>query len=217
MNKEQILQRLLDPGLVAIIRADSSEGVADAAAALLEGGIDAIELTMTTPGALGAVAEISRRFGDRVLIGIGSVTDVESAERAIYAGALFVVTPVFRPKVVAACRRHGRPIASGAYTPTEALDAWEAGSDFVKIFPADSVGPGYIKALKAPLPQLRIIPTGGVNLKTVKEFLAAGCAALAVGSNLVSKEVLARKDWKTLSETAAAYVAAVRTARQELK
>ena len=213
MKKAQILHRLREPGLVAIIRADDSSQLIDATQALLDGGIQAIELTMTTPNAIGVIEEATKKFGDQVLLGLGSVLDETTARLGILAGAKFIVTPVFRPEVIKACRRYSIPIASGAYTPTEALTAHEAGADFVKIFPADGLGAGYIKSIKGPLPQLEIIPTGGVNLKTVKEFLDAGCAALAVGSNLVSKDILAARDWTKLRETAAAYVEAVKAAR----
>ena len=213
MKKAQIISRLRDPGIVAIIRADDSSQLIDATQALLDGGIRAVELTMTTPDAIGVIEKAAAKFGDQILLGLGSVLDETTARLAILAGAKFIVTPVFRPAVITACVRYGVPIASGAYTPTEALVAHEAGADFVKIFPADGLGAGYIKAIKGPLPQLEIIPTGGVNLKTVKEFLDAGCAALAVGSNLVSKDILAARDWTKLRETAASYVAAVKAAK----
>jgi 2-dehydro-3-deoxyphosphogluconate aldolase/(4S)-4-hydroxy-2-oxoglutarate aldolase len=214
LTHPEILQRLRDPGLIAILRADRAEGLLEAVGALRDGGIRAIEMTMTTPNALETLQAAARQFGDEVLLGLGSVIDAETARLGIAAGAQFIVTPVFRPEVIRCCREHGTPIASGAYTPTEALLGHEAGADFVKIFPADTLGAGYIKAIKGPLPQLQIIPTGGVNLKTIPEFLAAGCVALAVGSNLVSKEILQAQDWAKLRETAAAYVAAVRAARR---
>ena len=213
LSKSDILQRLRNPGLVAIIRADSSGQLIDATQALLDGGISAIELTMTTPNALDVIKTVTEKFGDQVLLGLGSVLDETTARLGILAGAQFIVTPVFRPEVIRCCQRYSKVIASGAYTPTEALQAHESGADFVKIFPADGVGAGYIKAIKGPLPQLEIIPTGGVNLKTIKEFLDAGCAALAVGSNLVSKDILKAQDWAKLKETAASYVAAVKAAR----
>jgi len=214
MKKTEILRRLRDPGLVAIIRADSSDQLIDATQALLDGGIQAVELTMTTPNTLDAIRGATDQFGDRALLGVGSVLDETTARLAILAGAQFLVTPVFRPDVIACCHRYSKPVASGAFTPTEALQAHEAGADFVKLFPADGVGPAYIKAIKAPMPQLEIIPTGGVSLKTVKDFLDAGCAALAVGGNLVSKEILQNRDWVKLREAAAAFVEAVRAARK---
>ena len=133
-----------------------------------------------------------KKFGEKVLIGVGSVLDTETCRAAILAGAEFVVTPVTRPDVIQLCNRYSKPIASGAYTPTEALTAHESGADFIKIFPADQIGPAYIKNILAPLPMLRIIPTGGVTVETAASFIAAGCVALAAGSSLVSKDVLKR-------------------------
>jgi len=213
MTKSEIIDRILNPGIVAIIRADSSEQLMDAATALYEGGVTGMEVTMTTPNALEVIADVHRKFGDKVLIGVGSVLDPETARMAILAGAEFVVTPVTKPEVIKLCNRYGKPIASGAYTPTEALLGYESGADFIKIFPADQLGPTYIKNLLAPLPMLQIIPTGGVTVDTAASFIHAGCVALAAGSSLVSKEVMKHKDWKKLTETAAAFVEAVKKAR----
>lgn len=213
MTKAEILSRLLDPGIVAIMRADSSAQLADAAKALHDGGVTAMEVTMTTPGALDVIAEVRKTFSNEVLIGVGSVLDTETCRASILAGAEFVVTPVLLPEVIRMCNRYGKPIACGAYTPTEAFTAHESGADFVKIFPADQLGPTYIKNILAPLPMLRIIPTGGVTPQTAGSFIQAGCAALAAGSSLVSKEALKSRDWKTISDTAAAFVAAIRAAK----
>jgi 2-dehydro-3-deoxyphosphogluconate aldolase/(4S)-4-hydroxy-2-oxoglutarate aldolase len=181
MTKPEIIQRLLNPGIIAIIRADSSEGLVEAAGALLAGGVATMEVTMTTPDALRVIADISARFGNEVLIGVGSVIDPETVQAAVSAGAEFVVTPTTKPDVIAAANRLEKPIASGAYTPTECLLAHESGADFVKLFPAEFHGPAYVKTLLAPLPQLRIVPTGGVTPGTVGAFLAAGSVALGVG------------------------------------
>jgi len=213
MSKLQIIQRLLDPGIVAIIRADNSEQLADACDALVAGGITAIELTMTTPNAIEVTKAVTSKLGDKVLIGLGTVLDETTARLGILAGAKFIVTPVTRPAVIAVCNRYSIPIAAGAYTPTEAITAHESGADFVKIFPADQLGTKYIKNILAPLPQLSIIPTGGVDVNTAGDFIKAGCVAVAAGSSLVSKEILKAKDWKKLTETAAAFVAAVRAAK----
>jgi 2-dehydro-3-deoxyphosphogluconate aldolase/(4S)-4-hydroxy-2-oxoglutarate aldolase len=214
MTKPEIIDRLLNPGIVAIIRADSSEQLIHAAGALYEGGVTAMEVTMTTPNALHVITEVHKRFGSKVLIGVGSVLDTETARMAILANAEFVVTPVTRPDVIQLCNRYSKPVASGAFTPTECLTAHESGADFVKLFPADQAGPTYIKNILAPMPMLRIVPTGGVTVETAASFLKAGCVALAAGSSLVSKEILKSCDWQKLTETAAAFVAAVRTARQ---
>jgi 2-dehydro-3-deoxyphosphogluconate aldolase/(4S)-4-hydroxy-2-oxoglutarate aldolase len=214
MTKLEIIDRILNPGIVAIIRADHSEQLIDAAAALYEGGVTGMEVTMTTPNALQVIADVHKKFGHKVLIGVGSVLDTETARMAILAGAEFVVTPVTRPEVIKLCNRYSKPIASGAFTPTECLTAHESGSDFVKLFPADQVGPAYIRNILAPMPMLRIVPTGGVTVDSAASFLKAGCVALAAGSSLVSREILKSGDWKKLTESAAAFVAAVRAARQ---
>ena len=213
MTKPEILERIINPGIVAIIRADSSEQLIDAATALYEGGVTGMEVTMTTPNALQVISDVHRKFGHKVLIGVGSVLDTETARMAILAGAEFVVTPVTRPDVIRLCNRYSKPIASGAFTPTECLTAHESGADFVKLFPADQLGPTYIKNILAPMPMLRIIPTGGVTVDSAASFIKAGCAALAAGSSLVSKDILKNRDWKKLSDSAAAFVAAVAAAR----
>ncbi|MGB8354774.1 MAG: bifunctional 4-hydroxy-2-oxoglutarate aldolase/2-dehydro-3-deoxy-phosphogluconate aldolase [Chthoniobacteraceae bacterium] len=213
MSKFKIIDRILNPGIVAVIRADSSEQLMHVAEALCEGGVTGMEVTMTTPNALHVISEVTKRFGDKILMGVGSVLDPETARMAILAGAEFVVTPVTKPDVIKLCNRYGKPIASGAYTPTEALLGYESGADFIKIFPADQLGPTYIKNILAPMPMLQIIPTGGVTVETAHSFIHAGCVALAAGSSLVSKEVMKHKDWKKLTETAAAFVEAVKKAR----
>jgi 2-dehydro-3-deoxyphosphogluconate aldolase/(4S)-4-hydroxy-2-oxoglutarate aldolase len=213
MTKTQIIQRMLNPGVIAVIRADSSEQLVDVARALQAGGVTAMEVTMTTPNALEVIRAVTTELGSRILMGVGTVLDAETARMAILAGAEFVVTPVVKPEIIQLCNRYSKPIVSGAYTPTEALTAHETGADFIKIFPADGLGPGYIKAIKAPLPQLEIIPTGGVDVQTTPEFIKAGCAAVAAGSSLVSKEILKSKDWEKLTETARAFVVAVASAR----
>ncbi len=214
VTKPEIIQRLLDPGIVAIIRADSSDQLVAVAEALLAGGVTAMEVTMTTPHALHGIGEVTARFGDRLLMGVGSVLDPETCRAALLAGAEFVVTPVTKPEVIQMCNRYGKPIASGAFTPTECLLAHESGADFVKLFPADLAGPKYIRNLLAPLPMLQIIPTGGVTPETAAGFLDAGCVALGAGSSLVSKEILAQRDWGQLTARAAEFVAAVKKARK---
>jgi 2-dehydro-3-deoxyphosphogluconate aldolase/(4S)-4-hydroxy-2-oxoglutarate aldolase len=213
MTKHEIIHRMLNPGVVAVIRADSPDQLLDAARAMAAGGVVAMEVTMTTPDAIDVIKAVTKALGDQVLMGVGTVLDDVTARLAILAGAEYVVTPVMRPDVIALCRRYSKPIVCGAVTPTEALNAHEAGADFIKLFPADTLGPAYIKALKAPLPQLQIIPTGGVTTKTAGDFIRAGCAAVAAGSSLISKDVLAKKDWKTLTETSRQFVEAVASAR----
>ncbi len=212
-EKARAIERMLNPGVVAVIRADSSEQLMDVARALEAGGVTAMEVTMTTPNAIEVIRAVRKEMGGRVLMGVGTVLDTETCRTALLAGAQFVVTPVMKPDVIALCNRYSVPIVAGAYTPTEALAAHEAGADFIKIFPADGLGPGYIKALKAPLPQLQIIPTGGVDVDTAGDFIRAGCAAVAAGGSLVSKGVLQSKEWDRLTETARRFVQAVATAR----
>ena len=211
--KSEIIASLIDPGIIAVIRAHSAAQVIPTTEALLAGGVIAIEITMTTPGAIQAIREASLRFSERALIGVGTVLDVATCHQALEAGALFVVSPITRPEIAAAARAADRPVMLGAYTPTEAQLAYEAGADFIKIFPADGLGPNYIKALRAPLPHLRIVPTGGVDLHNVAEFLKAGCAALGVGSSLLSQRILKEADWPALTRLAGEFVQAARGAR----
>lgn len=213
MTKSEIIERLLNPGIVAIIRADTSEHLVEAAEALVAGGVTTMEVTMTTPNALHVIAEIADRLADRVVLGVGSVIDPHDVYAAVSAGAQFIVTPVTKPNVIAAANRLGIPIASGAFTPTECLLAHESGADFVKLFPAEFHGPAYVKTLLAPLPQLRIVPTGGVTPKTVGAFLAAGCVAVGAGSALVSKEILRDRDWPALTARAQEFIAAWNAAK----
>ena len=215
MTKSQIIDRILDPGIVAVIRVDSAATLLPICEALLAGGVTGLEITMTSPDAITTIAEASRRFGDRALVGVGTVLDTETCRAAILAGAQFVVTPVCRPAIVEMCLRYAKPVVCGAYTPTEALTAHEAGADFIKLFPADGLGPKYIQNLLAPLPMLRIIPTGGVTVETAGDFLRAGCVALAAGSSLVSKEFVQKQDWAGLTARAKAFVEAIAAARSK--
>ena len=206
MKKLDIVRRLIDPGVIAILRADSAEKLPDAIQALVAGGIQAIEVTMTTPGALKLIAKARAMLGDKIVMGVGSVLDSETARQAMLEGAQFVITPVVRPSVIEICHRYGVPIACGAMTPTEALTAHELGSDFVKIFPADHLGVAYIKSILAPLPMLQIIPTGGVTPQNITDYLAAGCAAVGAGSTLLTREILESSNWTNLSARAAEFV-----------
>ena len=212
-TKPDIISLLTNPGIIAIVRAQQAAQVVPLFEALIAGGVRAIEITMTTPNALAAIREAREKIGERALIGVGTVLDADACRAAITAGAEFVVTPICRAELVAIAHAAGCPIMLGAYTPTEAQLAHEAGADFIKIFPADTLGPGYIKALRAPLPHLRIVPTGGVDVQNVADFLKAGCAALGVGSSLVSAKILQEADWAELTRRASAFVNAARRAR----
>lgn len=208
----EILRRLVEGKLVAVVRLDSGEELLRVAEALKEGGIDTLEFTVSTPGALDMIKEARARFGDEVLMGAGTVLDPETARAAILAGAEFIVTPTLKLATVEVCKRYGKPIVPGALTPTEILTAWEAGADMVKVFPASAVGPEYFKAVLAPLPQLRLVPTGGVSVENAADYLKAGAVALGVGGKLVDKRAVARGDWAALTAEAEALVKAVREA-----
>jgi 2-dehydro-3-deoxyphosphogluconate aldolase/(4S)-4-hydroxy-2-oxoglutarate aldolase len=212
-SKQQIIEQLLNPGVIAVVRAKRAEQAVPLAEALVAGGVIAVEITMTTPNAIAAISEASSRLGDRALIGVGTVLDEKTCQAAIDAGVQFIVSPICRRELVPIAQKAGKPIMLGSYTPTEAQLAHEAGSDFIKIFPADTLGPNYIKALRAPLPHLKIVPTGGVDLKTIGDFFKAGVAAVGAGSSLISKDVLDKDDWATLTKTAREFVAAAQAAR----
>ena len=204
----------MDPGIIAVVRAQSAQQVVPLSEALLAGGVIAIEITLTTPNAFRAISDARAKFSERALIGVGTVLDAKACQQALEAGAEFVVTPVCRPEFIPLVHAAGRPIMLGAFSPTEAQTAHEAGADFIKIFPADTLGPDFMKALRAPLPHLRIVPTGGVELHNVRDFLQAGCVALGVGSALVSGKILQVADWQELTRRAAEFVLAAREAKR---
>jgi 2-dehydro-3-deoxyphosphogluconate aldolase/(4S)-4-hydroxy-2-oxoglutarate aldolase len=207
-TKAEIISRLMTPGIIAVVRAQRADQVIPLSEALLAGGVIAIEITMTTPNAIEAIRDARTRLGERAVVGVGTVLDASTCRAAIEAGAEFVVTPICRTEFVAIAHGSNRPVMLGAYTPTEAQLAHEAGADFIKIFPADGLGAGYIKALRAPLPHLRMVPTGGVDAVNVADFLNAGCAAVGVGSSLVSSKLLQEGNWPELTRRAAEFVKA---------
>ena len=215
MTKLEQMQRVESCGVVAIIRANSSAELIEVAAAIKAGGVNLIEVTMTTPNALSVISDVAARYGDEVLVGVGSVLDAETARAAMLAGAEFVVSPVTKPDVIEICNRYSKIVMPGAFTPTEILAAWEAGADYVKVFPSSGVGPSYIKDVKAPLPHIPMIPTGGVSLDNAGEFIKAGSAALGVGSALVNNQVIADRRFDLLTEKAEKLVEAVRTAKAD--
>jgi 2-dehydro-3-deoxyphosphogluconate aldolase / (4S)-4-hydroxy-2-oxoglutarate aldolase len=215
MTKSEVQQRILETGIVPVVRAASPEQAILAAEAVACGGIPIVEITMTVPGAIQVIEELVRTLGSQVLIGAGTVLEAETADRCVEAGAEFLVSPGFDRETVEFARRNGKLMMAGALTPTEVITAYKAGSDFVKIFPCGNVGgPGYIKALKAALPQIPMIPTGGVNLATAPEFLRAGASALGVGGELVSRALLEAGNRAALAELAGRFVAVIREARQ---
>lgn len=204
-------------GLIAIVRAREAVALLPVAEALARGGIRAMEVTLNTPGALEGVALLRERLGGAMRVGAGTILEPDDARRAVDAGAEFVVTPTLQPDTVAFCRDRNTPVACGAMTPTEALAAHRAGADFVKLFPADGLGPAYVRALRAPLPFLKLIPTGGVGRDNLAEFIHAGCAGVALGSSLVSREILDTQDWGRLALLAEEYVRILAAARQTVR
>ena len=213
-TKSEIISLLKNPGIIAVVRAQNAEQVIPLSEALIAGGVIAIEITMTTPNAIAAIREASEKLGKRALIGVGTVLDVETCRAAIAAGAQFVVSPICRLELIPIAQAANRPIMLGSYTPTEAQMAHEAGSDFIKIFPADTLGPKYIKALKAPLPHLNVVPTGGVDAENVAEWFKAGVAAVGAGSSLVSAKILTDAAWPELTKRAEAFVKAAASVKK---
>lgn len=212
MKKAAILQKLSTEKVIALIRADSPDGLLDCAKALAEGGLTSIELTMTTPGAIRMLEKATAELPD-FLFGLGTVLDAETARAGILAGARFIVTPALRPDVITMCKRYSIPVFSGALTPTEVVNAWDCGADAAKIFPAEFFGPAYIKSLKAPLPQVELVPTGGVTAENVGEFIKAGAFATAAGSSLVDAKSFKERNWAAITAKAQAFVKAVAAAK----
>jgi 2-dehydro-3-deoxyphosphogluconate aldolase/(4S)-4-hydroxy-2-oxoglutarate aldolase len=199
---ENLVEQIARVGVVAIIRANSSNSLLSAAEAIRDGGMTVIEVTMTTPGALDLVREATTRLGKEIIFGAGTILDPETARLAILAGAQFIVAPTLNLDTIALCKRYSIPVMPGAYTPTEIMTAWEAGADMVKVFPADTLGAKFIKAVKAPLPQVKLFPTGGVNVDNIGDFLRAGASAVGVGGELISQQLLDDKDFEALTERA---------------
>lgn len=214
MSKESTLSRILGSGVIAVLRAPSGEALADVAEALLAGGVEAIEVTFTVPKAHRVLEHVADRLGSRIVLGAGTILDAETGRTALLAGAEFLVGPTLNFEVIRLCRRYDKVVMPGAFTPTEVLAAWEAGADVVKVFPSDVTGPAYLKALRGPLPQVRLMPTGGVTLQTAAEFLKAGACALGVGGALVEPKALAERDMARIEALARQYVDIVKKTRQ---
>src|SRR4051812_22666099 len=208
-SKDQLLAQLLASGVVAVIRAPSKESLTPIANALLEGGVPAIEVTMSTPHAIAGIEMLADALGDKAIVGVGTVLDPHTCRDAIAAGAQFVVSPVLDEDIIATTKRYGKISIPGAFTPTEILRAWTLGADVVKVFPSTSLGPTYFKDILAPLPQIRLTPTGGVDLKNAGDWIKAGAACLGVGTSLVTKDALAKNDWPCITTNARAFVQAV--------
>ena len=214
MNKSDVIKQIRDTGIIPVVRATSAEEAMLAIDAIHAGGVSVLEITMTVPGAVGVIEQLAKKYGEDVLVGAGTVLDPETARVCILAGAQFVVSPALNVDTIAICRRYGITIMPGALTPTEVVQAWTAGADFVKVFPAGALGgASYLKASKAPLPQIELVPTGGVSLKTAADFIKAGASALGVGADLVDLKAIRDGQASVITERAKQYVEIVREAR----
>lgn len=214
MSRETDLQRVVDCGIVAVVRFSEPGPLVDVMKALADGGVTVAEVTFTVPNAIDVIREARRQLGDRVLLGAGTVLDSETARAAILAGAEFIVAPTVNVDVIRLCRRYDKLVMPGAFTPTEVLAAWEAGADIVKVFPADVLGPAFFRALKGPLPQVKLMPTGGVELTTAAEFLKAGAVCLGVGSQMADPKLVAARDFAAITKLAKQYVDIVKQHRR---
>jgi 2-dehydro-3-deoxyphosphogluconate aldolase/(4S)-4-hydroxy-2-oxoglutarate aldolase len=218
VGREQIIQRIRDVGVVPVVRAGSADEARRAVDAIKEGGIPILEITMTVPGAVGIIEQVAKQYGAEALIGAGTVLDAETARVCILAGAQFIVSPSLNLETIGCCRRYGVPVMPGALTPTEVVTAWQAGADMVKVFPCGAVGgASYIKALKAPLPQIELVPTGGVSLTTAADFIKAGAAALGVGADLVDTNALRQGEDQVITSRARQFLQIVSEARSAIK
>jgi 2-dehydro-3-deoxyphosphogluconate aldolase / (4S)-4-hydroxy-2-oxoglutarate aldolase len=209
MSRARVLETILERKIVAVVRSPDGDKLVEVAKALAAGGVTVMEITFTVPSALEVLKAVRSTLGDSVTLGAGTVLDPETARAAILAGAEFVVAPNTNAGVIKLCRRYSTPVMPGAYTPTEILKAWELGADVVKVFPADIGGPAYLRAVSAPLPQVRLMPTGGVDLTTAADFLKAGACCLGVGSCLVEKTALAAGDMNRITSLARSFVEVV--------
>ena len=212
-SKQEILDGVCECGIVAVVRAESADLALKAVEAALEGGVSVVEITFTVPGALEVIRSVAKSIGADAILGAGTVLAPQTATDAIEAGARFVVSPCTNFSVIEAARLKGVPVFPGALTPTEVVAAWQAGADMVKIFPANVMGPGYLRDLHGPLPQVKLMPTGGVNLDTAMEYLKCGAAALGVGGDLINKKLMADGNFAEITERARRFTAIVQEFR----
>lgn len=215
MSKESQLRQVLECGIVAVVRSPDSQQLVDVARALADGGVSVVEITLSVPNALEVLRQVRQALGERVLLGAGTVLDAETARAVLLAGAEYIVAPTLNLEVIRLCQRYDKLVMPGAFSPTEVLTAWEAGADIVKVFPADVVGPAYFKALRGPLPQIRLMPTGGVDLTTAAAFLKAGACCLGVGGQLVEPKAVAERNFDRIRDLARQYVAIVKHVRSQ--
>jgi 2-dehydro-3-deoxyphosphogluconate aldolase/(4S)-4-hydroxy-2-oxoglutarate aldolase len=214
MEKREVLNRMIAEGLIPVIRVTSASEATDVADAVKEGGVSFIEITMSVQGAIDVIIELTQKYRDEIIMGAGTVLDPETGRAALLAGAQFIVSPTLNLDLVHLAHRYSAVVIPGAMTPTEILTAWNAGADMVKVFPVAQLGgPEYIKALRGPLPQILLVPTGGVNLQNAGAFIGAGAAALGVGGELVDKKAIKEKKFHTITETTRAFLKAIREAR----
>jgi 2-dehydro-3-deoxyphosphogluconate aldolase/(4S)-4-hydroxy-2-oxoglutarate aldolase len=213
MSRTEQLHRMLDAGIVAVVRSPDSHQLIEVAKALAAGGVTVMEITFSVPNALEVIRQVRQQLGDQILLGAGTVLDPETARAAILAGAEFIVSPTLNLDVIRVCHRYDKAVLPGAFTPTEILTAWEAGADVVKVFPADVVGPAFFKALRGPLPQIRVMPTGGVDLNTAAEFLKAGACCLGVGGQLVEPKAVAAGNFDRIRDLARQFIDIVKNTR----
>jgi 2-dehydro-3-deoxyphosphogluconate aldolase/(4S)-4-hydroxy-2-oxoglutarate aldolase len=217
MNKSEVLKQIKEVGIIPVVRATTADEAMRAIDAIREGGIAVLEITMTVPGAVDVIEQVTARFGNDALVGAGTVLDAETAKACIAAGAQFIVSPALNMETIAYCRAQDVAVMPGALTPTEVVQAWNAGADLVKVFPAGAVGgASYLKALKAPLPQIELVPTGGVSLKTAADFIKAGAAALGVGADLVDNKAIREGQAGLITDRAKQFVQIVHEAREEI-
>jgi len=214
-NKEKNLQDIVNCGVVAIIRVASAQKAVAVCGAIAKGGVKPIEITMTVPGAIDAIKELKGAMGDNVLLGAGTVLDPETARAVVLAGAEFVVCPTLNLEVIEVCRRYSKIVIPGAFTPTEILTAWEAGADIVKVFPATVGGPRYLRDIRGPLPQIRLMPVGGVNIDNTPDFIKAGAVAVAAGTSLVDGKAVSEGKYDIITENARKFVEVVKLARAD--
>jgi 2-dehydro-3-deoxyphosphogluconate aldolase/(4S)-4-hydroxy-2-oxoglutarate aldolase len=215
MSKESHLRQVIECGIVAVVRSRDSMQLVEVAKALADGGVNIVEITMSVPDALDVVRQVRKALADRILLGAGTVLDPETARAALLAGAEFIVAPTINLDVIRLCQRYDKLVMPGAFTPTEILTAWESGADIVKVFPAEVVGPTFFKAVRAPLPQIKLMPTGGVDLTTATAFLKAGACCLGIGSQLVEPKAVAERNFDRIRDLASQYLAIVHEARSK--
>jgi len=214
MEKREVFNRMMSEGLVPVIRVSSAQEAIDVADAIKEGGVTLIEITMSVPGAIDVIKELAQKYRDEIIMGAGTILDPETGRAALLAGAQFIVTPTLNLDVIQLAHRYSAVVVPGAMTPTEILTAWNAGADMVKVFPAAQLGgPEYLKAIRGPLPQILLVPTGGVNLQNAGAFIKAGAAALGVGGELVDKKAVKEKKFHIITENTRAFIKAIHEAR----